>query len=285
MPDAVTAITNALNSPVTVFGGHLAAGGVLAGIVWKCFERTENVLNEDTKKDIGDWLLGVKTAEKVQSWPDTFASVFDRVFGKRHLSWKCFWRSAIASYSAVFLVGVYQEPLGWLLSPDSLYDMIRYSLVGNVLPDYASLLETRYVLSFIQRTHSFQQRLIWLSLDCVLTSAMAVLTAHVILSYWWISADPSQWHWSISAIMGHPADFHQNHSWFSFVLPAFFTSVWIWLYVGSGLLLTAARRFDIGFQWFNSKADIEHKPLSAVGLVAGALVAMAYWAAVIVTRR
>jgi hypothetical protein len=64
--------------------------------------------------------------------------------------------------------------------------------------------------------------------------------------------------------------------------PALFTSIWLWLYAGSGFLLRFARRFDIGFHWFNSKADIEHKPLSAIGLVAGALVAVIWWTVLIV---
>jgi hypothetical protein len=34
----------------------LAAGGVVAGIVWKFFERVENVLNEKTKREIAVWL-------------------------------------------------------------------------------------------------------------------------------------------------------------------------------------------------------------------------------------
>jgi hypothetical protein len=68
------------------------------------------------------------------------------------------------------------------------------------------------------------------------------------------------------------------------LLPVFFASVWLWLYAVSGLLLKAARRIELGFRWFNSKADIEHHPLSAIGLVAGALVAVVYWAAVLVPR-
>jgi hypothetical protein len=52
----------------------------------------------------------------------------------------------------------------------------------------------------------------------------------------------------------------------------------------SGFLLKFARRFDIGFQWFNAKFDIEKKPLPSIGLVAGALVAIVYWAAVIGSR-
>jgi hypothetical protein len=38
--DALTTVTNLINSPP----GQLAAGGVLAGIVWKFFERVEAVL-------------------------------------------------------------------------------------------------------------------------------------------------------------------------------------------------------------------------------------------------
>jgi hypothetical protein len=56
------------------------------------------------------------------------------------------------------------------------------------------------------------------------------------------------------------------------------------LFSSSRFLLTAARRFDIGFDWFNRHFDIEKKPLQSIGLVAGALVAIVYWAAVIMSR-
>lgn len=69
-----------------------------------------------------------------------------------------------------------------------------------------------------------------------------------------------------------------------FFFPAFFTSIWLWLYAGSGFLLKATRRFDIGFQWFNRHMDIEKKPLQSIGLVAGAIVAVVYWTAVVVMR-
>jgi hypothetical protein len=60
--------------------------------------------------------------------------------------------------------------------------------------------------------------------------------------------------------------------------------MWIWLPFASALVLKAARRFDIGFDWFNRKFDIEKKPLQSIGLVAGALVAVVYWAASIIVR-
>jgi len=46
-------ITNLINSPP----GQLVAGGVLAGIVWKFFERVEGVLKDETKRRLrfGCW--------------------------------------------------------------------------------------------------------------------------------------------------------------------------------------------------------------------------------------
>lgn len=66
--------------------------------------------------------------------------------------------------------------------------------------------------------------------------------------------------------------------------PALAFSLWLWLYAGSGFLLRVARHFDIGFDRFNRHFDIEKKPLQSIGLVAGAIVALVYWAAVIVVR-
>src|SRR6266481_4303209 len=84
MADPLTTITNLINSPP----GVLVAGAALAGIVWKSFERIDGVLSDQTKFEIAVWLVGVKVGQKAESWPDTFAKVFDRVFGEKHLSWK-----------------------------------------------------------------------------------------------------------------------------------------------------------------------------------------------------
>ena len=89
----VDTITKLIQSPP----GQLAAGFVLAGIVWKFFERVENLLTEDTKLEIAVWLLGVRVGPRLKSWPETFLTMFNRVFGARHLSLKSFGASALIS--------------------------------------------------------------------------------------------------------------------------------------------------------------------------------------------
>jgi hypothetical protein len=82
MPGFFESVTGLINSPP----GQLAAGGVLAAIVWKFFDKVEEKLNDDTKLEIAVWLLGVKVGKTVEPWPDTFIKVFDRTFGKEHIS-------------------------------------------------------------------------------------------------------------------------------------------------------------------------------------------------------
>jgi hypothetical protein len=162
-------------------------------------------------------------------------------------------------------------------------------VVGNVFPDYISLLKTRYILGRMRVT-GIRGRSVWLLADLALTCASGLVSLFIGACLFYVAAnwDPSfarfvgYWHTILMDLHFFPSQLWQSRTllapfralWF---YPAFFPSVWLWLYAGSGFLLKAARRFDVGFQWFNSKIDIEKHPLSAIGLVAGSLVAVLYW--------
>src|ERR1017187_6035012 len=139
-------ITKIINSPP----GQLAAGGVLAGIVWKFFERVEAVLTDQTKLEIAVWLLGGKVGgPKVQPWPDTFAKVFDRVFGSRHISVRCFGLSALISFAVGILLTIYApSPYRTMPLAIQVREAFKQSAVtllcGKVVADYFSLLSTRF---------------------------------------------------------------------------------------------------------------------------------------------
>ena len=315
--DTLTTITKLIQSPP----GQLAAGGVLAGIVWKFFERVEAVLTDQTKLEIAVWLLGVKVGQKVEPWPDTFAKVFDRVFGEKHLSWKCFWRSFLASsLSWVVVFGVtFLVALGGFDSPKRHpYDTVtrQYWVAAIILPfvyaagtaafDYCSLLETRLALAIMRRSESSS---VWSAL-LVIDLGITFITSAAAYLVWGTLVDVTAADWIGSIPLDIVPVVIQNyirlltlrlHHFGPTLLPyvpggggptinipfyasGLVTSIWLWLYAGSGFLLKAARRFDTGFDWFNRHFDIEKKPLQAIGLVAGALVAVVYWAAVIVSR-
>ena len=304
MSDILTTITKLINSPP----GQLAAGGVLAGIVWKFFKNVGDVLNESTNREIARWIRtkAVESglvSEDAAGWPRTFAKVFDRVFGQTHLSWTCFLRSCIASSMcvAITLAVFYMvRPLETVTPPTG--QLRHYFLLGiviSLLPDYLALLETRVFMRFMSSRNSFGLHVVILVINVGITAYIAAALAGV--AEYWAS---SRYGVTFAGGSGGSMDWSESLTTFTanlrpgavvlvwkaatfyaiWLMPPFFVPGWLWLYAGSGFLLKAARRFDIGFEWFNRHFDIEKKPLQSIGLVAGALVAVVYWAAVIVSR-
>src|SRR5579862_6839633 len=147
--------------------GQLAAGAALAGIVWKFFERVENVLKDDTKLEIAVWLLNrKKLGSTFQNWPDTFAKIFDRLFGDRQFSRSFLLRSILASFVAFLTVIFLMFASGrWPWYPLSFQLLnVRYHLfvrdrqyiaialpwlMLNIIGDYLSLILTRLVVHFM----------------------------------------------------------------------------------------------------------------------------------------
>jgi hypothetical protein len=349
MPDTLTTITTLINSPP----GVVVAGGVLAGIVWKFFERVEALLTDKTKFEMAVWLVGVKTADRVP-WPETFATTFDRVFGARHLSGKCFLRSCIATlFFCVICVGVgFLKWQGRMVSSAWEIPSLSMTVAGFLfLFDYISLLESRYILRLMARWKGAMPTVGLLLADLLATGITGAAPMVYVASkefaalsglpsiykqFSLLSADRRKAQLSIDELRSilkreesnqplAKAKDKRSHDYIieqgndtmrtlieqekrfnnlekdidglrrsilfrlqpvatALWLPTFFTSIWLWLYAGSGFLLKAARRFDIGFQWFNSKFDIEKKPLQAIGLVSGAIVAVAYWSFALVAH-
>jgi hypothetical protein len=300
MADTLTNIANFINSPP----GQLAAGGVLAGIVWKTFVWFETDLTEMTKFEIAVWLVGrQKFGPKVESWPRTFAKVFDSFFGTRQISVQCFGLSVLISVvTGIFLTIYAPSPYQTLPLAFQIREAFKQSFVtllcGKVVADYISLLLTRFTLCLMALTQSGFVWSVLLIVDALLTVYLGIvgLTFGLFIgghALRWLEpryyVEMIGWQDVMNIavrVPSHPILFaqvvaRQAHI-FPLLMSGFVASVWLWLYFGSGFVLKAARRFDIGFDWFKRRFDIEHKPLSAIGRIAGALVAVFWWGVVLV---
>lgn len=269
--------------------------GLFYGVL-KFFEAIEKRLNDDTKLEIAVWLLGVRVGTRTESWPQTFAKVFDRVFGKRHLSISCLFRSVCASLLGIAVI----VTVNWLFQPSFVFlpvfvrwpwsDELRFvalCLFPNLLVDYVALLKTRWMLRVLARFHPLSRGVL-MGVDFVATYALAVI-AHVwgFTLYTSMSGHSGYVDAFTGAIRLLPAmlgdrqmvELLLTNSGFTpiFFYPVFLTSVWVWMYVASGFVLKAANRFDDAFSWFSKHFDIENKPLQSLGLVAGAMSTIAYW--------
>lgn len=304
--------------------GPIAAGAILGGAIWGAFRGIESVLTEDTKLEIALWLLDRKPlAPLKRHWPDTFNTLFERLFGKRQLSWRCLLRSAIATLCVFFGYLLAADPPNLLPRlPHFLLRLVTdistvhiFSLavaaVGLVLWDYCSLFQTRVFLRLLRCFKNVAATGTILIADVLVSLTFAVMGL-LFVGSGVLAVDRYQlafgsillldhvpeilhtyvlvlrlhdltWHGLTSPIVFplHPKDNDVNFGG-SFFISSLGTSIWLWLYAASGFLLKAAHRFDLGFAWFNRHFDIEHKPLSAIGLVAGAIVAVMWWGVALV---
>lgn len=133
-----------INSPP----GQFTAGAVLAGLVWKFFERVETLLTADTKLRIAVYLLGVRSSEKLESLPSTSVPLFQRLFGKEHFTVSCFLRCALASIIITCLMCF----VSWAAhNPTLAWPLIFVSVLTNILPDYLAYFLTRISLKLVAR--------------------------------------------------------------------------------------------------------------------------------------
>jgi hypothetical protein len=269
----------------------VATGGLFYG-VQKFFKTVEETLNDDTKRLITNWLKPRTTSSPSQNWPETFTRIFDKTFGTKHLSWKCFARSSIVSVLIFILCATAQMFRKRVLgdAPSEIAISVLIALfVGsltNVIPDYVSLLETRLVLRYMSRTEQAGKWVLLILLDGLVTIAWATafvlgiqrvyafLFPHL---YLFAFRHPNLF-WQYAAAYGEDIlwvwvlDFR-----WTFVVPAFFTSVWLWLYAGSGLFIRLLQETKHGAQLVPRYFDVEKKPLQSIGIVGATLAVLGLW--------
>ncbi len=256
----------------------LAWFGVMAGI-WALFERAELVLEEDLLKRLSNWLRNDTSHTDMQRWPIIFCEIFDRIFGKNHLSFKCFFRSCIASLCAVsILTLILTGPTGLDLDLDGfeLKDFVEVlSLVCmvNLIPDYLSLLETRIVLGYM-KAFRLVGCLFALLIDVVATALIFYLGSCVYaISLMEFDCTDILSLSFFKDILGYILDiamFWQDKELSIFAIPiysTFFTSIWIWLFCLSSVVIKGISLTGVSIRWAGKFFDIDKKPLRSLGLI------------------
>jgi hypothetical protein len=280
-----TALLSALDTFTTLLnsrGGVLTAGAVFAGIVWKFFERIESVLTEQTKFEIAVWLVGANSATKLAPLEQLVKEDFYAVASRRRSRINRLLWVVVLSFQGVLITnllfgpssatlrttGFGRENLLWLLClwPSAIcvnfvssYDVeefLKMSLLNYRLRRLGGTAVPLKAFVLTAMTASLLRAIAGLSLSCFLF--LLVIRA-----------------------MGEPDMVFMLYLYVikPWLRPYALFVFWILLvpFALSGLLLRTASHFDLGFDWFNRKFDIEKKPLSAIGLVVGSAFAVVYW--------
>ncbi len=207
------------------------------------------------KENLSLWLMGAYES----TWSHHFCNLFDTVFGQKHLSLKCFIRSSLASLIVVFvLYFLFSSVLGVLgTRAFGEMDLLQALLLGaaiNILPDYLSLFETRWLLKRFEKVTSIPGQLAVLVADAVFTGTIILIGIYL---FQLIRGDEPL---SAVEILG-------LFSVFSiFFYSTFLTSIWAWLYCLSTWFMRLFSRTPL-----KTLLDVEKRPMVMIALIGSGL--------------
>jgi hypothetical protein len=237
----------------------------LVGGTAKGFEWLESSLSDKGKKVISDWLKSAPGDERFESWMGVFANLIDEIFGTEPVSWKFFFRSCLASLVATttvaLLVAHSSEHLASIVSV-----VIFEAFIANLVPDYLSLLISRTFVNLMAESNSWLKIMKWLFLDTACTALIANVSLSIAETIWY----PIINYRGVKPFPSEMNDvFFMHDKMMIFFWSAFFTSAWVWLYVLAGAFIKIARKVSVGWTVVSPFMDIEKKPLTAIGRIAG----------------
>lgn len=185
--------------------------------------RKEQIASKDM---IVGWYVRLDEFNYRQSMKQSIAfcnRLFDRIYGKRHFSWRCILVSYAVSIATVFLIASFtevyhqeivryiihmrtQQPIeGWdpLILAIGFIVIFFLALFANPLADYISLIETRYLLRLASKGR-LRYLPLWLLLDIFLTVSI-LFFFHVLIMAILIS--------SIDSVFGSPTLYDGLQVW------------------------------------------------------------------------
>ncbi|MEM6359407.1 MAG: hypothetical protein AAF731_04910, partial [Bacteroidota bacterium] len=276
----------------------------ITGGIYGLFNKAGEALKNKTKREVANWLKNVKIPDENFLWPNGFSELFDEVFTKKHFSFQCFLRSCAASIVSVIITVLFFIILGVELIPNA--DMpfmvdketqsffliiVAFIIVIicistlNIFPDYLSLLESRYVIKIMTRYSSVAVWIVLLLVDFVLTNLIFFTSGYLLLKLIFTSAGvnvdnvATQMEYEFS-FWSFVNQFIPINSFFGigekstivsfltvFLISTYFTSIWVWLFFFSGILIKVLSRFEPLLNFMRVKMDINKKPLEVMGFV------------------
>ncbi len=274
-------------------------------------------VSQRTQGDIGKWVRGGRSSDADGSadWAKAFLLWFDEVFGVREVRLPLFGRCHLPQLRRSVLVSaVSLLVLGtiWVLNKDTLSRPLRYeslrsisalggqellrlgviyggaTLVTNWIPDYLSLIESRYVMAKVSRTESHLRRALWMLLDILLTLTIAFfaicggaflvlpLVPHNItleVGCFTASTFTMTDAWTIFQaglrFQTPPATLNYDAAGV-YIYSTFLTSIWVWMFLLSGRLVRVA------VSW-GSLSSVSGRPMPKLSVGALLSLTLAYW--------
>ena len=275
--------------------------------VWGVFASLHLIVRSEFSASFGARLVAIDPSEWARTWSREWTRLFERVFSNRHLSGRCIASSAVASlvwvaFAFIFaLIVTSTSPSVYFatftgMRVDAILWGVGYLLIGNLLPDYLSLLETRWIVHRIDLSKWRVRTVPYLALDLVLT---ATIYCAFYTLYLWISdyagdlaplsllelyraleqAFTQAYGWTF-----HPHLDPAGYRTFEYAIPyysTFGTSVWVCLYALAGYTLKSLDTFGSRPWRFltDNVFNVERSPVLVFGWLLGGITLFGFIAA------
>ncbi|WP_299812373.1 hypothetical protein [uncultured Roseibium sp.] len=250
----------------------LGFSGVASAIVLSVialFWKGDDLFSTEFKDDIALALLCLKAPSDSNSWTKIYVKVFEKIFGSRHLSWKCILNSILFStffYLACLytIISLFGADVGGI-EEDDFYIAISISLLFgipiNLFGDYLSLWQTRIFLKILSGSKYILISTIYLFIDFMLSALLFVIIFSFALS---LLQDPPH-------LVPHYLVlfwFKTNPALQAMVISALVPSLWLWFYFIGVTLLRAASQSRPLLIFLQYALPIESRPVRSIGIVA-----------------
>jgi hypothetical protein len=254
----------------------VAGLGVFYG-VYQFFKTIDENLSVQAASNIANLILGAPGSSD-KPWLDVFSDMFKKVFGEKQLSWKCLSRSAlITGVSMIAIAPWVALSRGTPTDRNFLLFIIPIQIVVGLVPNFLCILITRTCIAAMRRYPWIPLAIVLLLVGTYvsyLVSVLATFGGEEVVDFLHARAyaGPEPF-----AGLTRNIDEAIGVMWAA-LFAAMASSIWLWLFVISGMLLRFARVTRLGFNWFSRVFDLRRKPLACLGLVAGLVSGLVWWA-------
>ena len=257
---------------------------ILVSAIIAIFRIMEDTATPDAKRKVAVWIKSFAAksiSQTVVESPRWFIEAFDRIFGDRHLTRRCFLRSCVASIMAVFVLIIMWavlNPISYQVVSSSYQEsMILLILLGalfyNLVPDYLSLLETRWILRRAAQA-GVKKLIVLLALDVIITGGIFACWLGIIEV----------------AMVGRTVDGYFEllslciqFTFGDMFLPlsvlfysTYFTSVWFYLFIASSIGTKLLYSLGRTGNRVMALLKVEEKPFQSMGLIVVGLLTLVF---------
>ena len=300
--DLATAFASYLNT----WWGSLSVAIGTYFIVAKVFWKSDDGISTQLKEDISLRLMCLKIPALTRGFYDLFVGIFDatlrveskddrnRSIFRRMLSFSCFIRSTLISvisclffFLLIYLLGVFpnlnNNEIFIKISPGSIVTLVAVALFVNAIPDYLSVIETRYILARINRSNS-RYKAFYLVLDVFLTYMIFIYYVTLVVV---VFGDFDTNYSAVKYLAFLLVPFIAPMALFQFsdrglevvavlFFSTFMTSIWIWFFMISDFLVRKIGFLRKSLKIVKYVLPIEEFPLRSLGKVCGVILGILF---------